>query len=74
MILMKGIIDRFENNLAIVELEDKSLININRSKIPKSAKEGDVILINKDNISLNLNETNILKKEINDLMNELFID
>ncbi|WFD11560.1 DUF3006 domain-containing protein [Tepidibacter hydrothermalis] len=71
---MKGIIDRFENKLAVVELENKSLININRSKIPKSAKEGDVILINKDNISLDLNETNNLKKEINDLMNELFID
>ncbi|CAH2214150.1 DUF3006 domain-containing protein [Tepidibacter aestuarii] len=71
---MRGIIDRFENKFAIVELEDKSFIDINISKLPKSAKEGDVILINKDSISLDLNETNKLKKEVNDLMNELFID
>ncbi|MEJ8554293.1 DUF3006 domain-containing protein [Tepidibacter sp. Z1-5] len=71
---MRGIIDRFENQFAIVELYDKSLVNIHRSEIPKSAKEGDVILINKNGISLDLNETNKLKKEVNDLMDELFID
>ncbi len=71
---MRGIIDRFENKFAVVELDDKSLININKSEIPKSAKEGDVILINKDGISLDLNETNKLRKEVNDLMDELFID
>lgn len=71
---MRGIIDRFENKFAVVELDDKSLININISKIPKSAKEGDVIFINKDGISLDLNETKKIKKEIAHLMNELFID
>ncbi|WP_099187380.1 DUF3006 domain-containing protein [Tepidibacter mesophilus] len=71
---MRGIIDRFENKFAIVELEDKSLINIHRLQIPKSAKEGDVILINKDVISLDLNATKKLKKQVADLINELFID
>lgn len=71
---MRGIIDRFENKFAVVELDDKSFININTSKIPKSAKEGDVIFINKDGISLDLDETKKLKKEVSNLMNELFID
>lgn len=71
---MKGIIDRFENKFAVVELDDKSFININTSEIPKSAKEGDVIFVNKDGISLDLDETKKLKKEVTDLMNELFID
>lgn len=58
---MKVIIDRFEEDYAIVELENKKMISMPKELIPKGAKEGMVI-----NISIDLDETKkrevILKK------------
>ncbi|ENK1245113.1 DUF3006 domain-containing protein [Clostridium sporogenes] len=64
---MKGIIDRFEDNFAVVELEDKRMINIDKNILPKKAKEGDVINIEGDIITLNEKEKEKLKKEIDEL-------
>ncbi len=69
---MKGIVDRFEGSLAIIELENTSFISISKSKLPSSIKEGDVIFFHNDAIEINLKETNKAKKEIENLMNDLF--
>ncbi|APF27848.1 hypothetical protein NPD7_3170 [Clostridium sporogenes] len=69
---MKGIIDRFEENFAIVELEDKKIINIDKNIIPKKAKEGDVINIKGDIITLNEKESERLKKEIDELTEDMW--
>ena len=42
---MKVIIDRFEERYAIVELEDRTIVELSRQLIPHGAKEGDVIEI-----------------------------
>ena len=41
---MRLIIDRFEGDFAVVELEDRSTIDIPKKLIPKGAKEGDVLV------------------------------
>ncbi|KEI95692.1 pyruvate kinase [Clostridium botulinum A2B3 87] len=69
---MKGIIDRFEENFAIIELEDKKMINIDKNIIPKKAKEGDVINIEGDIIILNGKERERLKKEIDELTEDMW--
>ncbi|PIH03322.1 DUF3006 domain-containing protein [Clostridium combesii] len=69
---MKGIIDRFEENFAIIELEDKKMINIDKNIIPKKAKEGDVINIEGDIITLNEKESERLKKEIDELTEDMW--
>lgn len=63
---MKIILDRFEGDFGIVELEDKSFVEIPKVLI-SNAKEGDVITINIDK-----DETERQKKEIESLMNDLF--
>lgn len=63
---MKVILDRFEGDYGIVELPDKSFIEIPKVLI-SSAKEGDIITIDIDN-----EESDKQKKEIETLMNELF--
>lgn len=63
---MKVILDRFEGEFGIVELEDKSFVEIPKVLI-SDAKEGDVISISVDN-----DETERQKKEIESLMNDLF--
>lgn len=65
---MKVTIDRFEEDIAVVELPDMTFINVSRKLFPE-AKESDVIDITIDN-----NETAERKKRISGLMDDLFED
>ena len=42
---MKVTIDRFEGKYAVVELENLTMINMERVLLPKTAKEGDLVII-----------------------------
>lgn len=64
---MNFIIDRFEGDYAVVELENKDMIDIPRTILPVDAKEGDII-----NISIQETETEKQKKRIQDKFNSLF--
>lgn len=68
---MRGIIDRFEGNYAVVELEDREMVNIPRIRIPSDAEEGMVIDID-ETITINYKETERRKKEIEDLTQDLW--
>ena len=63
---MKVIIDRFEGDYAVVETEDKIMVNLPKSLIP-GAKEGDVI-----SISIDEEETKKRKDNISKLMDDLW--
>jgi hypothetical protein len=68
---MMGIIDRFEEEFAVVELENKKLINIEKNKIPIEAMVGDVLNI--DNyITIDLEETEKRKKYIKKLTEDIW--
>ncbi len=71
--MKKGIIDRFEGELAVVEFDDE-MKDIPKSKLPKKANVGDVLIFDGDKITISKEETGKLKKEIDDLMDELFED
>jgi hypothetical protein len=64
---MKVTIDRFEDNYAVVELEDRTMLSMPISLVPEGAKEGDVISIEIDN-----QETERRKGRIKSLMDELW--
>jgi len=64
---MKVIIDRFEGNFAVVELPDKTTVNMPKKIIPEEAKEGDVLCIEIDKA-----ETSNRKERIEKLMNQLW--
>lgn len=68
---MKGIIDRFEGKYAIVELEDRKMINIDKKQLPKGVEEGMVINIS-ENITINKDETKKRKEEIKKLTENLW--
>lgn len=69
---MKVIIDRFEGKFAVCEKEDRTMLNIEKSKIPKDSKEGDVLNIVSGEISIDIEETNKRKKEIGELIKDLW--
>ncbi|MBU3129473.1 DUF3006 domain-containing protein [Clostridium tagluense] len=68
---MKGIIDRFEGNYAVVELQGGKTINIDKRKLPIEVQEGTVIEIS-ESITIDNEETLKRKKEIEKLTEGLW--
>jgi hypothetical protein len=70
--LIIGIIDRIEDDVAVVEL-DNEMINIPLSKLPNEINTGDVIqFLDDKTIVINDQATNERKERIKKLMDELF--
>lgn len=65
---MKVIIDRFEGDYAIVELDVGKFVHLPKVLVP-DAKEGDVV-----EIRVNSDETKKRKEHITQLMDNLFLD
>ena len=65
---MKVIIDRFEGDYAVVEIDKEKFVNLPKELVP-NAKEGDIVIIRVDH-----EETNKRKEHVKDLMNQLFED
>ena len=69
---MRVIIDRFEGEYAVCEKDDRTMINIKKSRLPANAKEGDVLVITGDVIKFDTTETLKRKRESEKLIDELF--
>lgn len=69
---MKGIIDRFEGKIAVVESEDRKMVNIERSLLPPEAQVGDVIHEENGVIQVDAEETKRRKEEITKLTENLW--
>lgn len=70
---MKYIIDRFEETKAILEEDEGKFIEIEKSLLPNNAKEGDCVEFKDNKYTINKKETEDLKQEISDLMDDLFV-
>jgi len=68
------IIDHFEGGLAVCETEDGKRVTIEKSKLPKNCKAGDVMKLENGRFRLDKKETEKRRKEIENLMNGLFKD
>ena len=66
---MNIIIDRFEGNIAVVELPDGKMIECPRALFPQNAKEGSII-----NITVDEKATNEKLQKNTERMNKLFKD
>ncbi len=69
---MKLIVDRFEEDYAVCEMEDKSFINIKRSDLPLDIKENDILEYDEKNkkiekIDMNEEEKNKIEEVITNL-------
>ena len=71
---MKVIVDRFEGSYAVCEDEEQKMINIEIDKLPQGIKEGDVLIIEGDNIKVDKEETEIRRERIRRLMEDLWED
>lgn len=62
---MELIIDRFEEDFAVLEAEDRKCYNVPKEIIPAGAREGDLIIIS-------LGDNSERKTKIKRLMDDLF--
>ncbi len=71
--MKKFIIDRFEGNYAVCEMEDKSYISIPKYKLPLDCREGDCLLQDADDMyQKDIEAKTIKEKKLRDKMNRLF--
>ncbi|ERG68009.1 DUF3006 domain-containing protein [Exiguobacterium chiriqhucha] len=70
----RGIIDRFEGDLAVVEFGEV-MEDIPKSRFPESSQSGDVLWFYEDGrVEMDTGEKERLSKEIDELMDELWED
>ena len=69
---MKVSIDRFEGEIAVCEQDNGEILNIEKSRLPENAKEGDVLDIDDDMITIDHDETEQRKEQIKKLVDDLF--
>lgn len=69
---MKGIIDRFEVNIVVIELENRERIELPRELIPIEAREGDVVYEENGVYRIDPEETKKNKEDITKLMDSLW--
>jgi len=65
---MNIVIDRFEANYAVCEMEDGTMVDVPKQLIPTEAKEGDVLHIS---VRISPLKTKKRKEEIERLFGEL---
>lgn len=68
---MRVIIDRFEGNYAICQKEDESMVDISKDKLPKKVKEGDILIIENNTITIDIDATVKRREYLEKLFNEL---
>lgn len=71
--MRKGIIDRFEREIAVIEFEN-GIEDFPLTQLPKGVQAGDVLLFESGKITIDPEGKKQLENEIADLMDELFKD
>ena len=66
---MRIIIDRFEGNYALVELQDQQVVEMPKVLLPHGANEGDVLVL-----MIDKKATENRRKDIKNLMASLWDD
>lgn len=69
---MKFVVDRIENDIAVLEnIKNKEIINISLKLLPKNLKEGDVLKFNNNKYFLDNNEKQARLNRIREKMKML---
>ncbi|ALC83937.1 MULTISPECIES: DUF3006 domain-containing protein [Bacillus] len=71
--VLKGIIDRFEGEIVVVEVEGVTK-DFDKAIFPKEATVGDVVEIEGNKVRVLKNETEKRRKEVENLMNDVWED
>ena len=68
---MRLMVIRIEGNMAVCEKTDKSIVDIELTKLPGDVKEGDVLIEKDGNYELDLTQAEKRKKRVQALLDDL---
>ncbi len=68
---MRLIIDRFEGDFAVCEVEKGQYTNIPISELPQDVHEGDIIVMENNKCSIDNSSTKARKESMNKLLSKL---
>ena len=69
---MALIIDRFEGDFAVVEVDGKEMRDIPKTDISVTAKEGDVLKLVSGNYEVDFEETKRRRAEVEQMMKDMW--
>ena len=69
---MEVTVDRFEGDFAVCEKKNREMVDIPKTKLPPNTKEGDVLIISGDTITINSGKRKAREERIQNLMDELW--
>ncbi len=66
---MKVVIDRIQEGIAVCQrLDNKEMLDLPVNNLPRDAKESDVLVVDGNNITIDKDYTEKLKKELQERM------
>jgi hypothetical protein len=69
---MRVVVDRIKGKYAVCEKEDRTMINIEKERLPRGVKDGDVLLVEGDTITIDRSSTDRRKQDVKKLMDDLW--
>ena len=69
--MKRFIVDRFEENKAVLECENGEVISLDRKSLPKNIREGDVLNFENGSCYLNAEETQRRSQKLRTMMQSL---
>ncbi|MBR6696450.1 MAG: DUF3006 domain-containing protein [Oscillospiraceae bacterium] len=66
------IIERIEEDIVIIELEDGKHIEVSKNNFPENIKEGDFVFKSEDNYFVDVDKTANLREKITELQSSLW--
>ena len=72
--MKKFTVDRIEGELAVLECENGSFVNMELDSLPKNIREGDIIRFDSNSCFLSAEETDHRRRKMQKLMDKLFTE
>lgn len=67
-------VDRIEGEIAVLECENGSFVNMELASLPKNIREGDIIRFDSNSCFLSAEETDRRRRKMQKLMDKLFTE
>ena len=72
--MKKFTVDRIEGEIAVLECENGSFVNMELASLPKNIREGDIIRFDSNSCFLSTEENDHRRRKMQKLMDKLFTE
>ncbi len=69
---MRIIIDKIQGDMAVLERDGKTYLEVKTSSLPQGAREGDILKETTSGLEIDAQATSLRRKEIETLLDDIF--